>query len=253
MAISSFPGSVAVVIPAWQPPTELIPIVQSLCDSGCTTVLLVDDGSSSRCQPVFDRLRNHPATTLLRHPRNAGKGRAVKTGLAHFVSACSGYTGIVSADADGQHSVEDISSVAQALVDHPQQLILGSRRPAPEMPLRSRFGNALTRHVFRALSGVMLTDTQTGLRGFPTSMLPHLLALPGERYEYEMAVLLDYCRSGRIPVEIPIRTIYQQHNSSSHFRPVLDSFHIYRVLAQSILRAQPARHPQPQKAHSAPV
>jgi hypothetical protein len=106
------------------------------------------------------------------------------------------------------------------------------------MPFRSRLGNFLTRYALRAATGVMLKDTQTGLRGFPKASLPQLLAIPGQRYEYEMAVLLHSCRSGCAPFELPIRTLYPARNSSSRFRPVRDSVRIYRVLAQSILRVR---------------
>ena len=235
LASSRFPSSVGVVIPVWQPGSRLVPLVHSLAEAGCGAILVVDDGSSTVYQTVFQQLQTIPVVRVLRHSSNAGKGRALKTGLRHFLSEFAEYTGVVTADADGQHAIEDITRVAAALAQQPQKLILGVREPVAEMPFRSRFGNSLTRYVFRAATGVMLADTQTGLRGIPRGLVPELLAVEGERYEYEMAVLAHYCSATRVPVEIPIRTIYTEQNRSSHFRPIRDSIHVYRVLAGCFL------------------
>jgi putative flippase GtrA len=75
-----------------------------------------------------------------------------------------------------------------------------------------------------------VTDTQTGLRAFPASLLFGLVALRGERYEYEMTVLAYLCRHGNAPLESPISTIYTDGNRSSQFNPVRDSMRIYFVL-----------------------
>jgi len=99
----------------------------------------------------------------------------------------------------------------------------------------------LTRQIFRLATGTKLGDTQTGLRGFSRAMLPELLLLEGERYEYEMTVLAHLCRDGRRPLEVPIETVYIDGNKSSHFDPIRDSMRIYFVLlrffASSILAA----------------
>lgn len=184
---------------------------------------------------VFEAVKRISGATVLHQAQNGGKGNALKAGFQKVLTDFAECTGIVTADADGQHDAEDIARVATALTEQPQKLILGARRPVPEMPFRSRFGNALTRHVFRAATGVMLADTQTGLRGIPKSLLPELLAVRGERYEYEMAMLLHLCSAGHSPVEVPIRTIYDAGNRSSHFRPVQDSAHVYKVLARHCL------------------
>lgn len=234
-----FPASVGVVIPVWQPDSGLVRLVHSLVDADCRAILVVDDGSNAVYQTIFQQLERIPVVRVLRHSCNTGKGCALKTGLRHFLSEFVEYTGAVTADADGQHAIEDITRVAVTLAEQPQKFILGARRPVAEMPFRSRFGNSLTRYVFRAATGVMLADTQTGLRGVPRRLVPELLAVEGERYDYEMAVLVHYCRSGRVPVEIPIRTVYTERNSSSHFRPIRDSIHIYRVLAGCFLPFEP--------------
>ncbi|HEY5974409.1 MAG TPA: GtrA family protein, partial [Geobacteraceae bacterium] len=99
-----------------------------------------------------------------------------------------------------------------------------------DVPLRSRFGNGLTRVLFRALVGQGLTDTQTGLRGIPREFITTLLRLDSSGYEFELDMLLACKHAKRQILETPIRTVYSEGNRSSHFNPLLDSMRIYFVL-----------------------
>jgi glycosyltransferase involved in cell wall biosynthesis len=224
-------SSIAVLIPAWEPESPLLDLVAALGSSGLGVVLILDDGSSPVTQSVFDALRAFNVR-LLRHAVNLGKGRALKTGFNCILSEYPEITGVVTADADGQHTVEDILHVAAALVSSGNKPVLGSRTFGRNVPLRSRLGNVLTRYIFALVTGSKLRDTQTGLRGLPISVLPELMALDGERYEYEMTVLAHLCREGNRPTEVPIATVYIENNRSSHFNPIRDSMRIYFVLAR---------------------
>ena len=234
-------ATLAVLIPAWQPETRLIELVVELHTLGIGVIAIVDDGSRPECQPVFAEAAALARVELLHHAVNLGKGRALKTGLNYLLTAYPQLTGVVTADADGQHTAQDIERVARALLASGQRPVLGSRRFEQAVPLRSRIGNVLTRQIFGFLTGTSLSDTQTGLRGLPFAILPQLLPLEGERYEYEMTVLAHLCRSGQSPLEVPIATVYIENNRGSHFNPVWDSMRIYFVLlrfyASSVLAA----------------
>jgi putative flippase GtrA len=177
--------------------------------------------------------------SVLRHSVNLGKGGALRTAFNHVLLNEPGAIGVVTADADGQHRPDDIVRVAEALNGHPQELILGARRFKSDVPARSRFGNQLTRFIFKLLLGQSLRDTQTGLRAIPTSFLPALMRLKGPGYEFELEMLVE-ASSRRVPVrEVDIATIYSDGNSSSHFNPLVDSIKIYfvffRFLGSSML------------------
>ena len=134
------------------------------------------------------------------------------------------------ADSDGQHTLSDILAVAAAVRSHGDGIVLGARDFSGEIPLRSRFGNSATRMALRAASGLRLQDTQTGLRGYPASLLGWLMTVDGDRFEYELSVLLEAKRREIEVVEVPIATIYIDDNESSHFRPVIDSIRVYLPL-----------------------
>ena len=227
---------VAVIIPAFNPSSSLCALVNELLRYRYAAIVIVDDGSHHECQPVFAGVAVLPRVTLLRHAVNSGKGRALKTAFNHCLMLGSSVQGVVTADADGQHSSTDIARVAEALATQTQPaLVLGVREFSKDVPLRSKFGNELTRLVFRALYGLRVRDTQTGLRGVPRANLPAMINIAGERYEYESTMLIEAINH-RLPVrEVVIDTIYLDNNSSSHFDVLRDSMKIYFVLLRFLL------------------
>ena len=218
-------AQLAIVLPAWEPPPELPSFVGDLQSRGFPRIVVVDDGSSARCAAMFAALAALPGVEVLRHAKNRGKGRALKTAFAYLLQEHAGLRGVVMADADGQHRAEDVEQVARALLANDGRLVLGVRGFEPEarVPWRSRVGNRLGRVVFGLLTGVWVRDTQTGLRGLPMQAIPVLLAVQGERYEYEMLMLAELCRHGTAPVEVSVATIYRDGNRGSQFHPVRDS------------------------------
>jgi putative flippase GtrA len=222
---------VAVVIPAYQPGPELLQLIRQLVETPLQSIVVIDDGSGAAWQSVFDEVRSHSRVTLLRHGVNLGKGAALKTGINQVVCEFSSYAGVVTADADGQHDIDDIVSVAGLLESHPGSLILGSRQfEQTHVPWTNRFGNLLTRRLLRWIVGQDLADTQTGLRAIPMKFMQMLLRVPSSGYEFELDMLI-VAKHHRIAIlEHPIKTIYQAGNPTSHFNPLLDSLKIYFVL-----------------------
>ena len=222
------------LIPAFKPDRLLLDLVRDLRDGGFRSVIVVDDGSPPESAPVFDEIAAIPGCTLLRHEVNRGKGRAIKTGLAFFLERYPDADGIVTVDADGQHRAKDVVRVAESYLADSDALVIGSRKFARKSPWRSRLGNRITRQVFRWVAGVRLADTQSGLRCFSRTVAPRLLALAGERYEYEMNVLVA-CPKLSVPLrEVGIETVYLDGNRSSHFKPIIDSVKIYFLLLRFV-------------------
>jgi glycosyltransferase involved in cell wall biosynthesis len=226
---------VAVLIPAFRPAAALLEVVGSLSQSGVEAILVVDDGSGPEFAPIFEKVAQFPKVYVLRHAVNLGKGAALRTGLNYALCELPQCIGVVTADADGQHQPADILSVARALVDKPDHLVLGARLFDGPVPLRSRFGNSVTRAAFRFLVGQNLLDTQTGLRGIPRAMMPHLLKIAAPGYEFELDMLITAKHNGWPLWEQPIRTIYEPGNKSSHFNPLLDSLRTYAVLLRFVM------------------
>lgn len=216
------------LIPAYEPDDKLVVLTEAL--AGDFAVLIVDDGSTgAACGAVFARAEAAGAV-VLRHSVNLGKGIALKTGIAYVSKLGETCLGVVTADADGQHAPADIARVAQAMLEHPGALILGAR-DFSQMPARSKTGNSITRLAFRMSTGLRIKDTQTGLRGLPRALFPQLLELAGERYEYEMNMLLALPAWEAPFHEVPISTIYINKNRSSHFHALRDGYRVFSRVA----------------------
>lgn len=227
----------AILIPAFMPGPEFPTFVSELIARGVTRIVVVDDGSGPEYRAGFDQVAAVPQVHVCRHAINLGKGAALKTGMNFILCDYADTSLVVTADADGQHDPDDVLAVGAYGEAHPDVLVLGVRMFGDGIPVRSRFGNDVTRLAMRIVVGERLTDTQTGLRAIPYALLPSLLTVPTNGYDFELDMLLT-CRHKKVPIhQVPIRTIYLNENASSHFNPLRDSMRIYFVLLRFALTA----------------
>lgn len=221
----------AILIPAYEPDDKLINLVQELSNMQFPIILVVNDGSSEKCEGIFNTLKGITGCTVVSHGTNKGKGAALKTGMQAIFRIDPNISGCVTVDADGQHLPEDILRTAVFFERHSNTLVLGCRDfSAKNVPAKSRFGNLLTRTIFRLSTGRAVTDTQTGLRAIPAGLMDIFTTLPGDHYEFEMNMLMHAAKCN-IPIEeVSIRTVYINRNKASHFNPLLDSIRIYKEI-----------------------
>ncbi|MDA8220644.1 MAG: bifunctional glycosyltransferase family 2/GtrA family protein [Desulfitobacterium hafniense] len=213
-----------ILIPAYEPDLRLLILIEKLQAVCNFKIIVVDDGSGNAYSEIFKAVKAY-GCTVLTHTTNQGKGRALKTGFRYILETGEN-EGVVCADSDGQHLPQDIIKISQAIKASKGHIILGCRRFTGNVPLRSRFGNTVTRMVYSFSTGQRIHDTQTGLRGFSPDMLDWLCSVPGERFEYEMKCLLEAEEEGYSFSEVDIHTVYH-HNHSSHFRTLIDSAKVY--------------------------
>lgn len=217
-----------VAIPALDPDARLVTLVDGLHERGFSRFIIVDDGSGPDAQAVFDALERRGAL-VVRHPENLGKGSAIKTALAQIRWAYPDARHLVTVDADGQHTPDDVARVCAHAGDNPQALVLGSRDFSGRgVPLRSRAGNAFSSVYFKMDTGMTCRDTQTGLRVIPRSLFGLARRTKGARYDYEMNFLTTVAKKGAPMEMVPISTVYTAGNADSHFRALRDSALIYR-------------------------
>jgi len=223
---------VAVIVPAYKPTKDMIPMLERFVRETDFIPVVVNDGSGEAFDGLFSEVPE--GTVLLRHEVNRGKGAAMKTAMRHIIDKLPECTLAVTADADGQHRFEDIMKVIKVAGKNPKALVLGSRAFDGQIPLRSRLGNSITRQVFAAASGTPVRDTQTGLRAFDRETMKAFIKIPGERYEYEINMLLHAAQNGIQIIEETIQTVYIDDNASSHFNPFKDSLKIYMCIFKYI-------------------
>jgi dolichol-phosphate mannosyltransferase len=225
-----------ILIPSLEPTEKLIHYVDELKEYGFYRIVVVDDGSPEPYRLIFERLREQ-GCAVIHHAENMGKGAALKSGMHYIRANYPSYSCVVTVDSDGQHAAEDVYQVARVAKRQAGALVLGIRDfRQPHVPIKSWIGNRISSAVFALLYGRYLQDTQTGLRAFGPQVLPLMLQVPGDRFEYELQVLIACIRSGIPIVTLPIRVIYENGNAGTHFKPIRDSLSIMKVMLSHSVR-----------------
>ncbi len=216
-----------ILIPSYKPDERLPDLARALRDKG-QQVVIVDDGSGAMYRALFDKAQLFAQVVTC--AQNGGKGAALKTGLRYIREHFQPPYTVTTADADGQHCLHDILNVTKTARKRSDALVIGCRAINRNMPPRNLMGNFITKIAFFLATGAFVRDTQTGLRGFSHRLVPFMLSVSGEHYEYELNVLMRWARCNGPLTEVPIRTIYYGSNNLSHFRPVRDSVIIYATI-----------------------
>ena len=217
------------VIPCYNPPEVFSNIILELYSMGLRDVIIIDDGSNDK--RIFS-IANKKGYTVIEHNTNKGKGEAIKSGIKyyrkHFINK---YKGIVMIDCDGQHRVWDMDKVGQEMI-HSDKFTMGVRNfNIDGVPFRNKIGNKITSLVFKWMFGVYIKDTQTGLRGIPNRLIDTVLRIDGERYEYEINMLIDIVKMKEEIKEVEIETVYDNNRKRySYFNPFKDSYRIYKEM-----------------------
>lgn len=218
-----------IVIPAYNPDFHLLEVIKDMKKLNYP-IILVNDGSDN--SNYFNKVKSN--VILLNHKVNKGKGAAMKTALEYAKTMKA--DGIIFVDADGQHKLKDVEKLINLFKKNTDSYILGYRTFYKKVPLRSKIGNNITRFMFKLFTHHKIKDTQTGLRVVPFNDIDFLLKIDGNRYEYEMNMLIEIVKSKKY-IEEEIETIYiDDKNSTSHFKVIRDSFLIYKILFKSLKR-----------------
>lgn len=227
-----------ILIPAYEPDDKLIKLVEDLSKEDFD-ILIIDDGSGSNYKSIFDECEEY--CKVISYEINEGKGYALKTGFKYIKDNYNEEYVIVTMDSDGQHTIKDAKKLIEEVINNKNTLVLGKRIRSEKTPLRSRIGNFITRFVYKIGTGLDIYDTQTGLRVFSNKLIDYMLGVDGNRFEYEMNVLLR-CAKDKITIkEIVIETIYIDNNSKSHFNGIKDSYRIYKNIIKFLILSNKGR------------
>ncbi len=226
-----------VIIPCYEPPKSLITYVKNLISNGISNIIIVNDGTNKSFDVVFNILNQF--CTVLEYEKNKGKGYALKQAFSYCKKRYDESYTFATCDCDGQHDVFDVLKCIKTAKENKNALILGVRNfNDKNVPKRSKFGNNSTKKLFRLLYKTKISDTQTGLRAFSYSQLDYLLDIKGDRFEYEMNMLVVYAKHKLPIIEETIKTIYNKKekdvNKRSHFRTFTDSAKVWSVLFKNL-------------------
>lgn len=185
-------------------------------------LLVVNDGSTDQTAEV---LAQHPSIMQLSYTPNEGKGIAMRRAFAYAIE--KGYDYAITLDSDGQHYAKDLPTFVDALQQHPNAIVIGSRNMGQEhVPTKSSFGNKFSSFWLWVETGIRLADTQSGYRLYPIKAIKDFSFVTG-RYEFEVEVLVRAAWEGIELLCVPIDVYYPPAEERvSHFRPFKDFFRI---------------------------
>ena len=222
-----------VLIPSYEPDNKLVNLVNDLSLEE-VDIVVVNDGSNETFDNIFKNIENK--VHLISYKNNMGKGYALKKGIEYIKDNYKEDYLIITMDSDGQHTIKDAKKLMEYTENNRNILTIGKRLRNKKIPLRSKLGNGITKFVFFLTTGVKVYDTQSGLRCFTDKLVDYMLSVDGNRFEYEMNVLM-MCAKNKIKMkEIEIETIYIDNNCGSHFNKFKDSYLIYKNIFKNILK-----------------
>ena len=181
-------------------------------------IIIVNDGSTDNTAAILNKFKS---LKIISYSPNRGKGYAIRKGFREAIA--SGYDYAITIDSDGQHFPSDIDVFVKKAEEIPDSLIVGARNLDPERVSRgSRFANRFSNFWYRFLTGVKLTDTQTGFRLYPLARIKDMKFFT-RKYEFELEVLVRAAWRRINVTSAPIRVYYPPREERiSHFRPFTD-------------------------------
>ena len=220
---------IALIVPAYKPADAMLEMLRGYMEEMDCVPVVINDGSGAEYDALFARLPE--GCVLINHDRNQGKGMAIKTGMRHVLERLPECDVIGTADADGQFRRQDVRRVCEAARQARGALVLGVRTFEGDVPILGRVANAATRLGLDFAAGVRLRDVLTGLRAFGRDLLEPFLGIQGERYEYEINVLLHAAQEGVSILQEPVLVHLEGKSADVHFNPLRDTVKIYmRIL-----------------------
>lgn len=205
---NSRPVDLSIVVPAYNEQARIVPTIGAFaahlaCTELTWELIVSDDGSDDATRVLID-LIDHANVRVVRAPRNAGKGAAVRRGFAHATGRM-----VLFSDADNATPAQEVDRLIAEL-ESGADVAIGSRAATgaavANRSLLRRTMTAGLRTVVRAGLGIGVSDTQCGFKIFTADAARRIAAaqtVDGFSFDLEMLHLAE--RFGYRIAEVPVR------------------------------------------------
>ncbi len=224
---------IALLIPVYNEEKNLERVLKG-CFPYQLDIIVVDDGSRDQTPNIVKRLKKtcYPSLILLQHPKNKGKGAALKTGLQYALN--QGYQGVITLDGDAQHDPREIKKFLQMVEKEKPDLIIGDRFQNHQgMPFVRWLTNYTTSRIISWLAGQRVEDVQSGFRYLSSRVIKNI-PLETNNFDTEPELILKACWLKYQVKNLPISTIYHQ-DTRSEVNKFTDTLKFLRLVNKSFL------------------
>jgi len=215
--------NISIIIPAFNPPSSFLALLETISSISKLTIIVIDDGS------IPEIIINNNNIILLRNKQNQGKGFSLLKGFKY--SQDNGYTHAVTLDADSQHDPRLIAMFLE--INEDISLVLGTRRFEKDMPCHRRISNKLTSLIISFLSGETIQDSQCGYRRYKLIDIGSEIFIE-TGFQFESEILIKLLRKQCSYHEVDIPTIYRTEKSS--INNIIDTMKFIRLILRSIIK-----------------
>ena len=199
--------TLSVIVPVFNEQNTIKEVLKQVSEAPLTIdkeIIVVDDGSFDRTPQILQKLKKNFRFKLLSHPKNKGKGAAIKTGLAQAAGDF-----IIIQDADLEYDPKEYQKLINPLIKGQAKIVYGSRNliKNPRFSKKNFWGGKFLSFIFSSLFGQKITDINTCYKVFKKEVFAHI-TLKENDFAFCVEVSCQAAKAGYKIIEVPI-----------HYRP----------------------------------
>ena len=220
-----------ILIPAYKPDNKLLKLIQSLKKIKNAEIAIIDNGNEAEYNELFDIIENEYKVIIIKVTKNKGKGYGIKFGINYLLKNSIDFKNLIFADADGQHTFNDISKMIDACKnsDMAKKFIIGNRIHSSKTPYKNLIGNKIFNFLMKKLKKIYHNDCLCGLRAISNINSSLLLQVPENGFDFEITSIYHLISKKIILDEVIIPATYHD-NHKSHFKIWMHSYQLIKLL-----------------------
>lgn len=204
--------TLSVVVPIYNEEDSLVihlPKVVEFCKSHSFGLILVNDGSRDNTPKLINAVHDGKTVFAVHNKLNKGYGGAIKEGIRH---AKSDY--VITIDADGQHSLDDVLRLFALAKEKDADMIVGKRNIGSS-GLYRQFGKWLLREFAKMLMDIPIGDLNSGMKLYRTDLAKKYMPLCSNSMAYSDMIALVFISQRHLVVETPITILDRESGEST--------------------------------------
>lgn len=196
------PSKLTIVLPIFNEAASLphfLPELMGTSETHCWNLILVDDGSTDDSAQILSNYVDKSFVNIIHHKVNRGYGGALKTGIAAALTSH-----VITMDADGQHSITDVSRVYEFALKTDADMVVGSRTDMSQSGTFRAVGRWLIWNFARILVPLPIRDLNSGFKIYRTELAQEYLTLCPNSMAFSDVITLVFISQRNLVLECPI-------------------------------------------------